>query len=169
MDDTVIFATSHDRMQQKLDALSSYCSQFGMIVNQAKTKYIAVNPTSANLQLHIGDLQIQQTESYTYLGSPILNAPISTQIQAHVQSKMNSRRKFSSFLSRNDNAPFFVKRKVWDAALNSAIVYSCESWMSANIKGAEKIYAATMKEMLSVRVQTPIDICTVCWRLVCHP
>ena len=161
MDDTVIFATSFDKMQRKLNTLNDYCSQYGMVVNESKTKYMAVNPDTPLAQLNIGHLHIEEIQTYVYLGSQIMNAPLSRQIHAHVQSKQSNRRKFTSFLSRNDNAPFYLKCKVWEAALNSPILYSCESWMSSDVKCAEQVYSATLKEMLAKRNQTPADICMI--------
>ena len=160
MDDTVIFASSRERMQTKLDTLHEYCAQHGMQVNVSKTKFIAINADN-DMPFRLGDLNIESTDTYVYLGSPIMNSSITDQVKKHVQMKMSARRKFSSFLSRNDDAPFHVKRKVWDAALNSAILYSCETWMCLDIKCVEKVYMATLKEMLGVRTQTPNDLCLI--------
>ena len=160
MDDTVIFATSREKMQAKLDILHDYCTQYGMEVNVSKTKFIAINANN-DMPFRLGDLNIESTDTYVYLGSPIMNSSIADQVKKHVQMKMTSRRKFSSFLSRNDDAPFHVKRKVWDAALNSAILYSCETWLCPDLKCVEKVYMDTLKEMLGVRSQTPNDLCLV--------
>ena len=159
MDDAVIFASSRERMQQKLDVLSEYCLDYGMSINETKTKFLAVNVGDSHVPFNIGELRVQKTESYIYLGSPIMIAPLAHQVKAHVNAKMGSKRKFTSFLARNDSAPFHIKKKVWDAALNSSILYSCETWLCGNVQSAERVYASTLKEMLAVRLQTPTDVC----------
>ena len=37
--------------------------------------------------------------------------------------------KFVSFLNKNRDCPFFIKKKVLDSALISTILYNCESWI----------------------------------------
>ena len=42
MDDTVILATSREKLQQKLEYLEAYCKEYGMVVNETKTKQMVI-------------------------------------------------------------------------------------------------------------------------------
>ena len=54
-----------------------------------------------------------------------------------------------------------VKRKIFDAAVMSTILYSCESWLNGDIKPIEKQYKWCIKQLSSVRKTTNNDICMV--------
>ena len=51
-----------------------------------------------------------------------------------------------------------MKSKVWNSALNSALLYSCETWFSNDLRGVETSYNNTLKQMLSVRQATCNDL-----------
>ena len=43
MDDTILLSTSREGMLNKIKILYEYCSMYGMIVNNSKTKFMVVN------------------------------------------------------------------------------------------------------------------------------
>ena len=43
MDDTVILATSRDKCLKKLQVLLDHCIDYGMVINEKKTKFMAIN------------------------------------------------------------------------------------------------------------------------------
>ena len=63
------------------------------------------------------------------------------------------------FLARNYDAPFFVKKKVFDAAFSSAILYGCESWLDVSLAPVEKLYMSAIRRLLDVRNSTPRLTC----------
>ena len=86
------------------------------------------------------------------------NSSIGDQLKEQIKDKTGHSLKFSAFLSKNSDAPYVVKRKVWHSALMSALFYSCESWLTRDLKAAEKVYMTTLKQMMSVRTTTCTDI-----------
>ena len=69
--------------------------------------------------------------------------------------------KFISFVNKNNDIPFIVKKKVFDAALMSAILYGCESWMNGDLKPIDILYKWCIKQLLGVRKTTSNDICLI--------
>ena len=69
--------------------------------------------------------------------------------------------KFKSFINKNNDVPFIIKKKIFDAALMSAMLYGCESWLSGDLKPMEKLYKWCIKQLLGVRRTTNNDICLV--------
>ncbi len=67
-------------------------------------------------------------------------------------------RKFSSFLAKNYDAPFVVKKVIWQNTLSSATLYSCETWMVKDITAVQTEYMSYVKDLLGVRTQTPSNI-----------
>ncbi len=50
------------------------------------------------------------------------------------------------------------KKKVFDAAVISALLYSCESWLHNNLKRVEKEYNKLIKCLMGVRKNTRTGI-----------
>lgn len=67
-------------------------------------------------------------------------------------------RKFSSFLRKNRDAPFSVKKLAWESGVKSAILYGCERWLCNNLRAAERPFLISQKQLLSVRSQTCHDL-----------
>ena len=69
--------------------------------------------------IQLGNVIINPTDKYVYLGAPILNSEIEQQIELQLQQKQAHLLKFTSFLTKNCDSLFHVKRTVWDSALNT--------------------------------------------------
>ena len=57
--------------------------------------------------------------------------------------------------------PFVYKKKVFDAAVTSTLLYSSESWLTNRIKSLERQYNMMVKCLLGVRKNTSINLCMV--------
>jgi hypothetical protein len=157
MDDTAIVASSRQAMQQKLNSLLNASNAINMKIHPEKSQYITVNSADTE-PFHLFGQEIKHTRSYTYLGTPISNGTTKQQIQEHIAAKQCHVRKFLSFLSKNADAPFCVKKTVWDSALSSAIYYSAESWLIDDLSIVRLPYLTSAKALLGVRLQTPTDL-----------
>ena len=80
-------------------------------------------------------------------------------VQEHLKSKMKHVAKFAAFVKNNADFPFWVKKKVMNAALFSAIMYGCESWTCGSAKLLRPTYITVVKTLLGVRQQTANDLC----------
>ena len=73
MDDTVILATTRERAIEKMVILKDFCESAGMVINESKTKFIAINGNTADREVIVvgGNevLAIQHCDTYHYLGS----------------------------------------------------------------------------------------------------
>ena len=153
MDDTVVFATSRERLVQKLTRLKQCTDDLGMVIHPSKSQFPVINDNDTR-PIMIDTITISHTDRYVYLGTPISAKSIAAQVEDHLKSKSGHVLKFSSFLAKNTDARFSVKQTVWESALNSAIFYSCETWMTSNLKAAESVYSSTLKQLLGFRATT---------------
>ena len=55
-------------------------------------------------------------------------------------------------------APYKVKKLVLDSAVSSALLYSCESWLSGDLRCVDNAVITCIRSLLGVRNQTIIDI-----------
>ena len=160
MDDTVILATSRQTMIDKLNTVYKASSELDMILHPTKSKYITVN-TDDDLPFHIGPVTISYTTNYLYLEAQISNKLMQEQVKLHSQNKQCHVTKFVSFLKNNTDAPFSVKKKVWESALTSSMLYSCETWLTHNLSSIATQFNSTLKDLLGVRQQTPTDLALI--------
>ncbi len=71
MDDTVMVATTRKKLIKKLNILPKYCKEYGMKINQSKTKYFVVNGKRRETDpIQANELAVEWCNSYVYLGSP---------------------------------------------------------------------------------------------------
>ena len=149
-DDTVIMATSQGSLQEKLNILNHFFVSYGMVVNRSKTKFMVLHGDKQDRQpLQLGDLWIDHCDRYTYLGA-VFTADGST------NSAIN---KLIMFLDTTKDMPFIAKRKVVEAAFNSALLYGCESWFGGSYHAVNKLYMRAINCLLGVCSATTSDVC----------
>ena len=63
MDDTVLLATTRNSIIKKTQILQNYCSEYGMKVNESKTKFFVLNGANGDEEpLCVGNLRIKKCE-----------------------------------------------------------------------------------------------------------
>ena len=161
MDDTVLLSTTRTGIIHKLKVLHGFCETYGMKVNVSKTKFFVINgEVEDREQLSVGDLVVEHCDSYVYLGSPFMcDGSVSSAVKEHAKTKICQVLKFVSFITKNNCVPFIVKRRVFEAALASSLLYGCESWVGADTKPVIKLYHWAMKSLLGVRKNTSNLVC----------
>jgi len=157
MDDTIVLATSRQKMEEKLLLLKQSADSIGMAINSSKTQFLVVG-CDDDVPFTLDNITVSRTDKYSYLGTWISNTQISNQVKEHIKTKNSHCLKFAAFLSKNSDAPYTVKKKVWESALMSAVFYSCESWLTRDLKAAEVVYTRTLKHLMSVRITTCTDL-----------
>ena len=157
MDDTVILATSRESLIRKLGILKEYCDEYGMQINEKKTEFMVINGNQQDREkISINGMSVTHCTSYVYLGVIITeNGSATSALKAHAADKKKHLNRLIVFLSRNYDAPFFVKQKVFDAAFSSAILYGCEAWLGVSLAPIENMYMSAVRRLLDVRKSTP--------------
>lgn len=132
-----------------------------MKVSAAKTKFFVINGGAGDADpLHVNDLVVEHCSRYVYLETSFAcDGSVSSAVKLHAQSKLCHVLKFVYFIRKNNDVPFIVKRRLFDAALMSSLLYGCESWLGADLKPVIKLYNWSMKELLGVRRATANSVC----------
>ncbi len=161
MDDTVLLSTTTEGMINKVTILKTFCSDYGMIISASKTKFFVIGGSQEEAEpLWVGELVINSCTSYVYLGSPFSSdGSASFALKLHAKNKLCHVLKFVSFVKKNNDVPFIVKRRAFEAALMSSLLYGCESWVGADLKPIVRLYNWALKHLLDVRKSTPNDLC----------
>ena len=163
MDDTVILATSREKMMEKLKLLDKYCIENGMRVNTSKTKFMVINGTPLDkMQFVLSNFVVKTCSEYVYLGAIFTaDGKTDSSLKAHLKSKNKDLNKLLIFFATNYDAPFNIKKKVLEACFMSCILYGCEAWLNVSLKSAEVMYMRAVKALLGVRTTTPNDLCLI--------
>ena len=161
MDDTVILATSREKMSEKLTLLHDYCTTSGMRLNESKTKFMVLNGSPMDKVPFVSSaVVIKHCNSYVYLGVIFTaDGRCTSSLQEHLDVKNRELNKLLIFFAVNYDAPFHVKKRVLEAAFLSTILYGCESWLKVPLKPVEVMYMKAVKALLGVRITTPTDLC----------
>ena len=108
----MILATTREMCAKKLGLLQEFCAKSGMKINQIKIKFMVFNGTRDDkLPLICKGMTVNVCESYTYLGTIFtLDGKVETSLKLHAENKQAHVMKFISFVSKNVNFPFWVKK-----------------------------------------------------------
>ena len=163
MDDTVVFASTRERLIDKLNILDEYCITHGMSMNESKTKFMVIRGSASDcMPIQLTFITVKLCNEYLYLGNIYTaDGSSASSLRAQARDKRKQLNKLFIFLRVNKDMPFAVKRKVVEACFNSALLYGCESWLKVNLKPVESMYIAAVKALLNVRHSIPSEICLI--------
>ena len=154
-DDTLLLATGRQAMSQKFTLLVDSADPLDMELHSIKSKYMVINSNEHDPFQYKG-IVVERTEKYTCIGTPVINASISKQVELHIADKQSHVRKFSSFLSKNGDAPFQVKEVTWSATMTSSLMYSCESWLPKDLRGLSSRFSELSKNYLMLEARPAV-------------
>ena len=118
MDDTIILATSREKIVEKVQLLQDYCKENGMKVNASKTKLMVINGGPMDkIPIIMPDFVIKHCSRYVYLGRIFTaDGRADSSLQAHLDAKNKELNKLLIFFTTNYDGPFIVKKRVLVAA-----------------------------------------------------
>ncbi|KAK4324397.1 hypothetical protein Pmani_004957 [Petrolisthes manimaculis] len=102
-----------------------------MELNEKKTNFFVIRGTEEDkVQLITQSIKIDYVHKYLYLGAWITDdAKMNSVLASHEPMNESNLNKFAIFCAANSNMPYIYKRKVFDAAVTSALLYSTETWL----------------------------------------
>ena len=158
MDDTILLSTTREGCLAKLTILQQFGEDSGMVINQSKTKFMVISGSNIDRSpLISGSLMVDNCEACTYIGSVFTqDGKIESALKCHLVSKQPHVMKFTSFVMKNCDFPFWVKQVVCEAALFSSVLYGCgESWPCNGAKVIEPASCADPGVFLGARTPPP--------------
>ena len=142
MNDTVLVATSRDMCAKKLSVVLDYCNEYGITINSKKTKFFVTEGDRADSEpFHIKNHEIAFSNKYIYLAAWFTtDARIESIMRLHEALREATVNKLALFCSANADMPHAYKQNVFEAAVMSSLLYSCETWFSKYQKILTKQY-----------------------------
>ena len=162
-DDLVLVSETENGMQTLLNDMETYCRKWHLIINTQKSKVMIFqkncNRAAQSINFFIGCQALETVNSYKYLGHVLCNSKnihkemfthLATQAQKAIYALKENTRSTVGYL------PPKLSLKMFDTHILPVLEYNSEIWFPEKENNdLEKIQLNFLKNMLSVRCQTP--------------
>ena len=90
MHDTVLLSTTRGETITKLSLMKRFCDDYGMKVNELKTKFFVLNGTLEDREtIHVNGLVVERRTQCVYLRSPFTaDGSVTSLVRTHADVKM---------------------------------------------------------------------------------
>ncbi|CAM4690395.1 unnamed protein product [Leuciscus chuanchicus] len=147
-DDIVLIGCSAVDVQQRLDQLNQAGARFGLKINLAKTKWMR-NDQVADTTLHVDPHQLQQVDSYIYLGQELTTD--------HKIGRELARRRRAAWVSFGSIAETANNRAIdpdiraalFNSTVLPAMLYGAETW---TMTAADRLKLAVTERAIERRM-----------------
>ena len=157
-DDLVIIGDQVNRVQKVLNALSKFCSKWGLYVNMSKTKAMVFRNGGIVKyceKFYFDNKKIDIVSYYKYLGLTMSTRlswnPAQTTLAAHANKVLHMINK----VNYNCNYSFKCACNIFDKCVLPTITYGCEIWGLDVHKSIENVHTRFCKGQLGVGISTP--------------
>lgn len=124
--------------------------------------FVVNHSDNDKLPIVIQGHRINYCTRYLYLGAWFTDTGKMEEVmQLHEAQGQSVVNKFAVFCAANTDMPFYYKRRVFDAAVASSLLYSTESWLTNNWTNITRQYNKLVKCILGVRHNTSINLCFI--------
>lgn len=152
-DDIAILQPDAQSCQETLSRISAHAAALGLKIKPSKTKVIYANLPAPPL-LTIDGEDIEVTDRFQYLGSTVCAQQVSSSMDissriSKASQTFNRLRKWV-FGRRDLSTP--LKMKVYNAAVNSILLYSAETWAftEADLQTLEVFQMSSLRYILGI-------------------
>ena len=139
-DNLVLFSDTKNGLQQKLNILNNYCTEWCIEVNVKKTKVIIFSKTGRlmNDRFNIGTDTLECVKQYKYLGLIIENTGKFNEARKQLFQKgmKASFKLYRDMKSADPSIKTFLH--IFDHCIKPIVLYGCENWGVFNITQKRK-------------------------------
>ena len=147
MDDVVLISNSAQEMQKMLDITNEISSRYRIVFGKEKSKVMKMG-SSVQTELKLGDMEIEETDKYKYLGEIINNKG---NLEDHIkmlEGKVEAAYQTILHISKNENVKGLKMAIIWklvETCIIPMITYGAESRTTTH-KESQKIQTIMNKE-----------------------
>lgn len=156
-DDMAIVSDSEKNLQHNLEVLEKELQKINLKINIVKTKSMVVSRENKTHSIKLQGKQIEQVESFKYLGSIIQN---NGKIDKEINDRMGKTGRIynmmkTTFLGKKE-VPRKIKTKVVKKVVRPTIMYSSETWTLTE-KHKTRLNAMEMRFLRRIENKTKKD------------
>jgi len=161
MDDVVLLAESPKMLQRMLDVLDKLALRAHLLYNTIKSKIMVINaPQHKSRTWFVGDLILEETLIYTYLGEVIASSMSMSPHLTHLTQRSYA---VSTTMYATSAEPVLAKIKMntlfqlYETCWLKAILYNSETWQlsKTNLQQLTQLQLNTLRRILKIPRSTP--------------
>ena len=156
MDDVVLTETETKRSQELLDKTNHTSQKYHVEFGMPKTKYLRSGRPKKQIELKIGEKNIDETEKYTYLGE-VINKGMNLKLHIRtMRGKVEAAYQTIVAVAEDQNFKNIKMECIWklvQTCIIPIITYGCETWEP--LKGEMKSLNQTLDKILKRILMTP--------------
>jgi len=134
-DDIALLSSTMDHIQHKTTRLEDNAAKVGLKLNNKKCKIMKTNSKSDN-KLKVGENEVEEVESFTYLGANITKDGVGTvDVKKRVALASAQFKRLSNIWQASDISRK-TKTSLFKSLVLSVLLYGCKAWELT--KGEEK-------------------------------
>lgn len=150
-DDIALLSHSFSDMQEKTDRLDRFSRQVGLKISPQKTKVLPVN-ISAPLPIKVGQLDLETTQQFTYLGSTVCSdGGADIDIRQRIGKARGAFAKLRP-VWRSRNYSRRTKIKIYQACVLSVLLYGSECWRMTvhDLRKLQSFHTSCLRKILHI-------------------
>jgi hypothetical protein len=160
MDDVVLIAKDEKDMQEMLEITNTIARKYHLKFGAEKSKYMALGRRKPDGPLKMGQMLIEPTENYKYLGITLNRAGNLKDHIRSVKSKMEGAYQTTISICENNNLRGIQLDSVWklvQSCIEPIITYGLEAltYTKTDMKSLNSIWTNTIKRILMIPQSTP--------------
>ena len=161
-DDLVLLKESPSGLQNLINGVEKFCSQWHMLVNLRKTKVVLFNNRffliqNRGIRFKRNNLPVEEKDCYNYLGVIISNGNRFEQYIEHKRDKALRAIYSSRGLTRDvveNQLPIHLILKIFDTQIQPILDYGCEIWYNGKSRTRlESVHTTYIKRALGVNLK----------------
>ena len=158
-DDLVLLSESAEGIQRCLGKLKNYCHQWGLTINQDKTKVIIFNKGSKKLKkfkFYVNDSEIEIAQSYCYLGIIFFSCGTFNRAISALHDK--ARKAFFALKQMETSQHPLLTISLFDKLVLPIMTYAVEVWGPFLLNKSKCAKSCSLKSTLEHQVLEKLNL-----------
>jgi hypothetical protein len=165
VDDVALIHKDRNELQNMLDTTNEIANRYRIKFGREKSQILTINKKQGNTETKMGDLILDQTETYKYLGVTINNKGNMEDHIKKLKGKTEAAIQTIFSLAGNDEFHNIEMATIWrlfNTCITPIITYGAEAWTptKAEEKALQRIRDNLLKRILKTPITTPSEILT---------
>ena len=149
-DDAALTSHSNEGLQRLMDSLEQSCKIFGLQISTKKTEVMGL-ATPEQPKIKCNGVQLQNVESFTYLGSTIA-ASLDVEIEKRIAKASGTFGRLTSRVWTNRSLTLKTKLTVYRACVLSQLLYAAETWTTSakQVRKLNAFHVTSLRKIMGI-------------------
>ena len=167
-DDLTLVAEQRQDLQRVLTVVDRVCKKWGMVISVEKSKVLTVGCGEVNAAIRLNNQNLEEVESFTYLGSSIdKSGKASTEVVTRIEKGGRAYQMWRKKVFRSANLTKVTKMRVFRTMVMSILLYGAETWTitQRDVRKLRTFHMKCLRDILGVtrwdKIRNESILCSV--------